>query len=72
MRKNTWSRPPCQPFAVSTVWISFAICWSVMQYASTPSSQPFAGSGSLSTYEPPTVDWYWTAPEVSEYCVATE
>ena len=23
MRKKTWSRPPCQPVAVSTAWISF-------------------------------------------------
>ena len=53
-----WSSPPCQPLAVSTDWISFAICLSVRQYASTPSSHPFAGSGSLSTYEPPNVDWY--------------
>jgi len=57
---------------VSTAWISFAICLSVRQYASAPSSHPFAGSGSLSAYEPPNVDWYSIGPEPSEYWVAAE
>src|SRR5215471_14674305 len=76
IRKKTWSRPPCQPLAVSTAWSSFSSCWSVRQYGSLSplfaSLHPFAGSGLWSTYEPPNVDWYWTAPEPSVYCVATE